>query len=177
MKLVLVRHGKSINNALGVVSGRSQDKLTREGIRQAEEVAKTLDTDFDIIFSSVLRRAKQTAGIINRRLKLPIETRLDLNERDYGVLTGQNWDAISALVGPDAKERDRGLRYNYGPWGGEWVVEVRDRVLSFLNDLIVRRRKKYIAVTHGGIIMLMYNVTGKPLPAKIPNCSVHEFEI
>ena len=85
MKLILVRHGQSIANSKKISQG-NQDKwidtpLTNKGIEQAQAVAKRLkDEKIEIIYSSDLKRAKQTAKEINKFYN--VEIRLDSRIRD-----------------------------------------------------------------------------------------------
>ncbi len=91
MKLILVRHGQSIANSRWRSQG-NKDKwvntsLSKKGIEQAKRVAERLkDENISVIYSSDLKRAKQTAKEINKfhRVKIKLEPRLrdKLNDED-----------------------------------------------------------------------------------------------
>jgi len=90
-KIYLIRHGQDEDNARGILNGHRNKPLTRLGISQAREAGDKLkNKNIEIIVSSPLRRAKQTAATIAKALgikKVYLET--DLRERDFGVLTGK----------------------------------------------------------------------------------------
>jgi len=84
-KLVLTRHGLTDWNQEGRVQGQTDVPLDENKISEIEDMAESFkDQGFDIIIHSPLKRAKQTAEIINKKLGLElIEDKL-LIERDYG---------------------------------------------------------------------------------------------
>jgi len=96
VKLVMVRHGESIANALNQYTGWNDVGLTHEGVVQAHVAAKKLQgLNFEHVHTSVLKRAIMTAYIIQDELDLnyvPITKTWRLNERHYGALRGQNKD-------------------------------------------------------------------------------------
>ena len=73
---------------------RTDQSLNDEGRRQAEDTAKNLDKDFQILFSSPLRRAFETAEIIAKEIGLSIVVAHELSERDSGNLSGLLWEEI-----------------------------------------------------------------------------------
>lgn len=88
-----VRHGENRANLTGELSCRKVDyPLTDRGVTQATEVAERLSREPApaAIYSSPLRRAAQTAGIIAGRLGLPATTLEDLRELDVGDLEGRS---------------------------------------------------------------------------------------
>ena len=91
MRLITVRHGQSIANSKGIKQGNRDEwidtPLTKKGIEQARKVAEKLkDEDINIIYSSDLKRARQTAEEINKfhKVKVKLEPRLRdiLNDED-----------------------------------------------------------------------------------------------
>jgi broad specificity phosphatase PhoE len=96
-KLYFVRHGQSVMNVSGHVSGHTDTELTDEGREQAKvagQSAKNLQIDY--IISSPLKRAHETAKIIAREIGYP-EASIHLNslfmERYYGKAEGEVWRA------------------------------------------------------------------------------------
>jgi 2,3-bisphosphoglycerate-dependent phosphoglycerate mutase len=95
-KVVLVRHGESEWNKLNLFTGWTDVDLSEKGYQEALEGARVLKAEgytFDIAFTSVLKRALRTLGIILDELDLmwiPIEKSWRLNERHYGALQGLN---------------------------------------------------------------------------------------
>lgn len=95
-KLVLVRHGESTWNLDNRFTGWTDVPLTETGIQEAKEAGKNLKEEeykFDIVFTSVLRRAIKTMWIVQEEMGLeylPVVLNWRLNERHYGALQGLN---------------------------------------------------------------------------------------
>lgn len=85
MRLILIRHAESEANAKGINQGQKVDtSLSEKGIKQAKQVAQRLkDEKMDIIYSSDLKRAKETAEQINKFHKLKIIYDKRLREKDH----------------------------------------------------------------------------------------------
>ena len=82
-------------------------KLTQQGILQAEQLRKQLETsaaDYDALLCSPLERAQATARIINRSLKLPVVAEPLLCERDWGSITGCTIPPDKSLTIPSDAE-------------------------------------------------------------------------
>ncbi len=95
-KLVLVRHGQSTWNLENRFTGWTDVDLTELGREEAHSAGKLLREsgyDFDLAYTSVLRRAIKTLGIIQEEMGLewlPVTRAWQLNERHYGALQGLN---------------------------------------------------------------------------------------
>jgi probable phosphoglycerate mutase len=88
--LYLIRHGETYDNANQIMQGQTHGMLNENGIQQAKKLCKQLaDKHFDVIVSSDLNRAIQTARIIAGRNDVNIETTPLLRERDWGGFTGR----------------------------------------------------------------------------------------
>ncbi|RMD68399.1 MAG: 2,3-diphosphoglycerate-dependent phosphoglycerate mutase [Gammaproteobacteria bacterium] len=96
LKLVLLRHGESIWNLENRFTGWTDVDLSERGIQEAHEAARLLQSqgyDFDVTFTSVLKRAIRTLWIVMDdmdRMWLPVHRSWRLNERHYGALQGLN---------------------------------------------------------------------------------------
>jgi 2,3-bisphosphoglycerate-dependent phosphoglycerate mutase len=94
MKLVLLRHGESTWNKENKFTGWTDVNLSEKGIKEARDAGRVLREegyDFDIAFTSVLKRAVRTLNIVLEELDrqwLPVEKHWRLNERHYGALQG-----------------------------------------------------------------------------------------
>ncbi|MEJ2171741.1 MAG: 2,3-diphosphoglycerate-dependent phosphoglycerate mutase [Woeseiaceae bacterium] len=106
-KLVLCRHGQSDWNLKNLFTGWQDVDLTEQGIREGIEAGrllKELGYDFDIAFTSVLKRAIRTLWLILDEMDLmwiPVIRDWRLNERHYGALTGLNKAETAAKYGED----------------------------------------------------------------------------
>lgn len=174
MKINFVRHGQSEHNKIGVINGQIMNgSLTNEGIEQAYKTLVEISDNYTEIYSSDLLRAKQTAEILNKKLNLPIIYDIRLRERSFGSIEGKLWKE----AGSDLSLIDQAQKYNYRPYGGEAVEDVKQRLLSFLDDIVHNKKgEKILVVTHGGIIRLLHHIFNGKVPERIHNASVHEFE-
>jgi 2,3-bisphosphoglycerate-dependent phosphoglycerate mutase len=95
-KLVLVRHGQSTWNLENLFTGWTDVDLTAHGRLEALQAGRQLNHgkfSFDVVFTSVLKRAIRTMWIIQDEMDLmwiPVERSWRLNERHYGALQGLN---------------------------------------------------------------------------------------
>jgi 2,3-bisphosphoglycerate-dependent phosphoglycerate mutase len=93
-KLVLVRHGQSIWNVENLFTGWKDVDLTEQGSKEASEAGKLLKCEgfnFDLVYTSVLKRAIRTCNLVLDQMDLlwiPVERSWRLNERHYGALQG-----------------------------------------------------------------------------------------
>ncbi len=95
-KIVLVRHGQSQWNLENRFTGWTDVPLTPQGVeeaRQAGRLLKEAGYNFDLAFTSVLRRAIKTLWLILEEMEqewIPVRRHWRLNERHYGALQGLN---------------------------------------------------------------------------------------
>lgn len=106
-QLVLIRHGESQWNLENRFTGWVDVDLTPTGIQQAKQAGESLKAagyDFDIAYTSVLKRAIRTlwhTQEVMDRLWLPVVHSWRLNERHYGALAGLNKAETAAKYGDD----------------------------------------------------------------------------
>jgi len=107
IKLVLIRHGQSIWNLENKFTGWTDVELSEQGIQEAKEAGKVLKEkgfEFDIAYTSVLKRANDTLYYILEELgekDIPIKKNWRLNERHYGALQGLNKDETKQKYGAE----------------------------------------------------------------------------
>ena len=157
--LYFIRHGETSSNARGIRQGiQIDDYLDTEGILQVEKAGLlTRYLNLDILFTSYLHRAEESASIINNKQNEPIPVMHDyrLRERDFGSLTGKTEPEWLVAV-PDYLDKERLQMYDYRPFGGESVEQVRQRALSSILDIITNFSNKNTGiVTHAGIIRII----------------------
>lgn len=106
-KLVLCRHGQSEWNLKNLFTGWHDVDLTEQGIaeaRQAGQDLKALNIQFDVAYTSVLKRAIRTLWIVLDEMELmwiPVIRAWELNERHYGDLQGLNKAETAARHGDE----------------------------------------------------------------------------
>jgi probable phosphoglycerate mutase len=151
-RLVLVRHGESTWNALGIVQGQANAPgLTNRGRRQAATLARQLlDRPVVALMSSDLTRARQTAEIIAERIGTGVVVDDLLRERDFGVLEGGSSTKLTgAVTGVDGR---RVVDADVRPAGGESVRDLYDRVARFVDSVGDGPDGDVVVVCHGGTI-------------------------
>ncbi len=106
-KLMLIRHGQSDWNLKNLFTGWTDVDLTEQGVQEASDAGKLLaelDYDFDIAYTSVLKRAIRTLWIMldeMDRMWIPVVRDWRLNERHYGALQGLSKTETAAKYGDE----------------------------------------------------------------------------
>ncbi len=155
-----VRHGQTDWNKEGKCQGREADRpLTDTGRQQAKECALKLKKEgarFDLIICSDLQRARETAEIIAKELKLEIaEKNPLLQERGIGDWVGLSNAEILKNHPIDVPNGELGLHYKTGK-GGETLGEFLQRAEAVREHLLkTYPGKRVLVVTHGGFIKAM----------------------
>lgn len=166
--LVLVRHGEADNNAQARFGGWSDLPLTARGIRQAAAAGPAVAALHpDVVWSSDLPRAMQTAAWIATATGLAIHARHDLRERSVGELDGMAFvDAEARSPGMLARLRSR--EPGVLPPGAETVETVFHRVRGAIDAACVQHPgKTVVLVSHGiAIYHALCHVLGLGSPAR-----------
>ncbi len=182
MKLVLVRHGESEWNKLNLFTGWTDVDLSEKGHEEAKEAGRLLKAegfDFDICYTSYLKRAIHTLNHIldeMDRVWLPINKTWKLNERHYGALQGLNksetaekygeeqvkiWRRSFDVKPPALEESDERNPANQDIYRGidpkllplnESLETTIERVVPFFEDVIkkdMQAGKRVIIAAHG----------------------------
>tara|TARA_S200000501_G_scaffold107358_1_gene100737 strand:+ start:169 stop:795 length:627 start_codon:yes stop_codon:yes gene_type:complete len=155
--LVLIRHGQSEWNEKNLFTGWKNPPLTEKGIEEAELAGKrikNLNINFSHYFTSALIRAQETGEIILNQLEKEkiIKTRSqNLNERDYGDLSGLNKDEAKKEWGENQVHIWR-RSFDTPPPGGESLKDTADRVLPYFEEEIkplVEQGNNILICAHG----------------------------
>ena len=144
--ILLIRHGQSEWNKLNLFTGFKNIELSDQGIEEADKAGqnfKNLNIKFDIVFTSKLKRVQETAKIILKNLnqwdhlyeKGKIKTDINLNERDYGDLTGLNKKETADKFGEEQVHKWR-RGYSDQPPNGESLEDVVRRVKIYFEESI-----------------------------------------
>ena len=155
--LVLVRHGQSQWNEKNLFTGWKDPDLTEKGEREAIEAGLALKESnykFDIMFTSVLLRAKRTGKLILEQVgqeDLKTFENEALNERNYGDLAGLNKDDARKKWGEDQVYKWR-RSFDIAPPGGESLKMTAERVLPYFEEKILpllKENLEILVVAHG----------------------------
>lgn len=150
-KLILVRHGQTDMNKERLYYGRLDVPINETGREQAREARKNLinfKIDYDQIYSSDLKRAYETAQIINyKNLDIKIDTRI--KEMDFGIFEGLSSEEIKKIY-PEQMEKARKNWKTYSYENGESPYIMQERVIDFFET--IDKSKNTLIATHWGII-------------------------
>jgi len=146
--IYIIRHGKTKNNKLRIVQGRTDTELSKEGIEEIKKFSyefKKMNINFDSFYSSPLKRSKETLEIIMKYLGYTNEIILDecLLERFFGEAEGIKYG--SALV----KKRICNDYYPSMEKNNELEKRVYEGMLNIAKDNI---NKNILIVSHSHAI-------------------------
>ncbi len=149
-RLLICRHGRTSWNAARRVQGHSDVGLDEVGLAEAGRAALRLAAEQpDVLVSSDLRRARQTAGAIADVTGLPVVTDPLLRERAYGSWEGLTDDDIAARFPEENKRWRAGLSVPVD--GVEDQIDVGKRMVEALSAAADRAPDgTVLVVTHGG---------------------------
>ncbi len=180
MKVYVVRHGQTEWNVQKKVMGRFDAPLTEVGLEQAKEVSNKLKyIDIDLIICSPLKRAKQTAKVINKNKNISIIYDDRLIERYFGNLEGVLIDSINFNEYWDYYK-------NLDDNNVETMHKMFKRIYNFLDDIKEKyKNKNVLLVTHGGVGMSINCYFQNNIPKgslrelgfQLKNCELKEYEI
>jgi probable phosphoglycerate mutase len=152
--LLLTRHGETDWNAERRWQGHSDPPLNERGREQARELAATLD-GVDVIYSSDLARARETADIVGERLGLRVRLDSRLRERSFGSWEGRTWEELEVDESEDLGRWMAGD--SHGPDDAEPYEEFSARIESFLDEVVLRHpAERVLVVGHGGSIRAIH---------------------
>lgn len=153
MNLYLIRHGQTKSNLEGRYIGSYEDELSLKGIEEIKKAREYIkNTAFDKVFASDRKRAIDSAKIL---VDKEINCDYRLNERDFGIFENRTYKEICEKYPMEQRAWIDNWR-DYKIPGGENVIEVYVRVGEFMKLLEKESFKNCLAVTHGGIIRLIY---------------------
>jgi probable phosphoglycerate mutase len=147
--LFVARHGQTDWNREHRWQGWADPPLNAAGRNQAAELGESLaDRGIEVVVSSDLRRAAETAEIAAARLGLPVELDARLREVDVGEWSGLTSAEVEARY-PEGYRRRRGGRTGWAE--GEELGAMAERVVSSLLEISARHPgQRVLVVTHGG---------------------------
>lgn len=154
--LILVRHGKSAWNHLGLWTGHSDVDLTDEGREEARRAGEAIrDIELHKAHTSLLKRTHQTLDEIKKALglgdELPVVRHTALNERHYGIHTGKNKWQVKEEIGEEAFNNLR-RGWDVPIPEGETLKDVHARAVPYYIETIMpdlTQGRNTIVVAHG----------------------------
>ena len=184
--IYLVRHGENKANITKEFSYKKVDyPLTAKGVIQAQQTAEYFkDKHIDEIYSSPLRRARETAEIIASALGLKVVVMENFREVNVGVLEGRPPDAANWAIHNQVIADWYNNRPETAFPGGENYIQVLNRMREGMQRVVSNNSgKNIVIVAHGGIItatmreICQNGDVEELLSRENHNCSITEIEL
>lgn len=176
MKIYAARHGRTVWNEENRICGLTDIPLSSEGKIQAEMMAEDERLgDINVIISSPLLRAVQTAEPLSEKLGVGITTDPRLTEQNYGIYEGMDRNTKEYL------ENKGNFAFRYP--GGESMLRLCHRVYGFLEDVKKKYRgKTVLLITHGGVLRMINtyfeDMTNRQFVTySLKNCEIKEYDL
>lgn len=175
MRVLLIRHGQTDWNKLGLLQGTKDIPLNETGLAQAEMARESLVNEkIDVCYCSPLIRTRQTADVILKDRDIPVVYDERIVERRFGVAEGKNnheidFDATWIPGRPPMYE------------GMETFEMLLERLSGFFDDIYSKHKDDTVlVVTHGGVsIVSGFYFCGPPKTDRseyfCKNCVVKEY--
>lgn len=164
----LIRHAKTPWNLEKKIQGTSDIALSSEGISQAGLFAEALRSKkYELILSSPMIRARQTAEIIRDKIHVDVEYEPDFREQDFGLWEGKKLVDIRGQS-PGEIERQESRGWGFCPPGGESRIKVLKRVQRAMDQAVKTFNKQQVLiVTHQSVMkILIYDILGRSFSSR-----------
>jgi broad specificity phosphatase PhoE len=147
-ELILARHGETVWNVEKIYRGRTDVNLDEVGIKQAELLGKYLSNwELEAIYSSPLRRALDTANIIDRYQKIGVHIAEGLIDFDYGEWQSLPEQEVKRLY-PTLHNEWHNNPHKVRMPGGESLEDLRRRAMGVVNDVLSKYQGSAVLVSH-----------------------------
>lgn len=164
MKIIIIRHGETEENAAGIIQGQSHGTLSKKGIEQAKKVGgKLRDEKIDVIYTSDLERAFNTAKEIHKHHPtIPLIERKEIREMYWGNLQDKQKDEINFYY---HKENDPDY---FKKNNVESLESVYNRIKKFLEEIMEKHKdKNVVIVSHAMTLKIIFLFLNKKQLSKI----------
>jgi broad specificity phosphatase PhoE len=160
MELILIRHGETIWNKEGRVQGLSDIELSDVGLNQAHKLALSIqDINIRAIYSSPMKRAYQTAQIINEIHNAPIYLEPGLMEMDQGDFEGLTFKEIKACEKDFLQQWIQDAAAVTMP-NGESLAGLQKRAWSVVANIIDKNENALIVSHNFTIAAILCKISG-----------------
>lgn len=173
MRIYMARHGETDWNVERRIQGSTDIPLNENGIRQAYSLSNYLerqlcaeDHSLSSVFTSPLKRAKETAEIVGGELHLPVRVISGLEEMNFGVCEGKSWLEAKKEYPKELEAWEENKQFRRIP-GGESYQDVLNRFFSAYSLIKkeleeeksdANKEKDILIITHGAVIMLLLSL-------------------
>jgi 2,3-bisphosphoglycerate-dependent phosphoglycerate mutase len=174
-RFIVVRHGETQWNIAARIQGHGDSALTEIGMAQADAIAQRLVQEpFDVLVSSDLGRAMQTAGRIGAATGREIIPDARFRERCFGSAEGLAYAELhERFPGAHLQENDPDFRFPESESRREFYVRIADAFEALANE---HAGKQVAVVCHGGVLAALYRhihgiAASQPASVEIPNAA------
>ena len=151
--IITVQHTQSVHHTNGMVGSWTDWDLTELGKKQADKIGQNLKDELSgkevIMYSSDLKRAKQTADEIAKYLGVEIILRNELRERNLGKCCGQSVQWLRENIECDEKTVDDRLFSD-----GESRRDAWNRLKPFYEEIMASDKETIVIVSHGDLLSI-----------------------
>lgn len=154
IELILIRHGKTPANKEHRYLGKTDESLSEEGREEIREyVTKERYPEVDSVFTSSMKRCKETAAIIYP--KISIQEIAEWDEVDFGLFEGKNYQELEGVKSyQDWIDSGGRLPFPEGESRAEFLVRCEEGMRKMINKL-PKHVERIALVVHGGTIMAL----------------------
>jgi len=149
--IITIQHTQSIHHTNGMVGSWTDWDITELGISQAEKIGEKLAQELSgknyVMYSSDLLRAKHTAEIVAKHLKLELELRQELRERNLGKCVGKSVQWLRENKETTENTVDDRLFSDAESKRDEW-----NRLKPFFDEIMSNDEENIIIVSHGDLL-------------------------
>ena len=171
--LFLIRHATAQGNRNHILNGNRIDaQLTKKGRKQAKQLVNLIKQKPDIILSSPLKRARQTAYYFEKKYSLKAQIIEDLQEQDFGEWSGLDADKLKKIYPKNFFSYPNKEKSNFliSCPGGESYSALKKRAKKVLDFIKKNFKNKIVfAFSHGVLILAMIEIVTKIKPPKLLN--------
>ncbi|WP_042722133.1 histidine phosphatase family protein [Flavobacterium sp. B17] len=154
--IITIQHPESIHHTNGMIGSWTDWELTEKGIIQAENIARHIKKEFQdmkyAMYSSPLKRTRQTAEILGKELRSNPDLRDALKERSLGKAIGKSVKWLKENI-----ENEEKTIYDKCFSDAESRFDVWNRLLPFYNEIMFNDNENIIIVSHGDTLSV-FNV-------------------
>ncbi|MDF2593215.1 MAG: putative phosphoglycerate mutase family protein [Clostridia bacterium] len=150
----LVRHGETDYNKMGCYYGWTDCSLAQSGIEQSQALRKVFENiHYDVMVSSDLKRAVETANIINSPNKILTDKRL--RELNFGQWEGKSYEEIAVEYTEHWNLWIEDFE-NATPTDGESLAGMYNRICDYMDEILsLYKNKSIVIVSHNGSLRII----------------------
>ena len=149
--IITIQHTQSIHHTNGMVGSWTDWDLSELGVQQAKRIGEKLKSELSgktfVMYSSDLKRAKQTAEYIGANLGISPILRTELRERNLGRCCGKSIKWLRGNIEMQEKTIDDKLFSDAESRRDEW-----NRLKPFFDEIMSNDKENIIIVSHGDLL-------------------------